>query len=342
MLAPRRRRSPGRSPGHVRLPGSWRRLVAIVRGRVPVPGRACATVHNTRASETSALPAESATPLLTPPQPPRLTNPTDLCRDAAIPASPGGPVHSRAVTGHTRHAEISDEQRPSNGPGGGKLAVRGGQAAAVVVAGVTVAAAWSILSGSGTNVALAIGGCCVIALGVLIGADASRRGRSGPGWVLACAFLAPIAIPLFLLFAVTDRTHGRSGIEASWPRPARWCALASVVLAVAASLMALANMSVPGETVSTVNASGNFSGHCSNALSEALGDNPFGGDPTPATPAALATAQRDVQARCSAAAARRMAAAAITLGGSLALAMIGLAAAGRRRPSPYPPSASIS
>jgi hypothetical protein len=210
-------------------------------------------------------------------------------------------------------------------------------AVAAVGAGCTLAA----VAGSGNTVAVVVGGCAVLALAAFIGFDSARRGRSGPGWLGFTLLLAPIALPVFAFLAISDRSKGRAGIEAGWPPVARWCTLGAIALAVAASYLALAGLTV----ASFSSPSASVSGHCDNALSIALGDRsglPSGIGNSFTTPGeipssddAFTQAANSIAAQCAAKASRRMAAAAISLAGAFGLGLIGTAAGRTVKPVAY-------
>lgn len=163
----------------------------------------------------------------------------------------------------------------------------------------------------------------LVAVGGLIVADSAARGRSGWGWLAVCVLLAPVALPAFMVVAVADRLHGRLGIESRWAPAGRWFLLAGVVLAVVAVVPAVAEMQVPTVSASVPEASGSFPGSCSSALSVSLGGGPYGQAWPTGAPPALAAARATMAGRCSAAAADRMTASAMCLGGAVLLALAG-------------------
>jgi hypothetical protein len=168
----------------------------------------------------------------------------------------------------------------------------------------------------------------LVAVAVLIVRDSAARGRSGGKWLAACAFLAPIAVPAFLVVAAVDRLRGRRGIEARWTPGGRWFLLGGVVLAIAAGAVAISQVNVPGMSVSTPMASGSFSGQCSSALAVSLGAGSYdqlspGRSSGPPVPPILVSAQATVAGRCAAAAASRMTASAACLAAAWLLALVG-------------------
>jgi hypothetical protein len=186
----------------------------------------------------------------------------------------------------------------------------------------------------------------VVALGWVVAAvclivwDSDARGRSGGWWLFACALLAPIGLPVFVVVGVLDRLRGRLGIEARLAPVARWCLLGVVVLAVPGIVHAESQVRVPGVSVSVPGASGSFSGSCSSALDVFLGNGayshsfygPAGAPPVQAsTPPVLTNAWATVAGRCSAVAASRMTGSAICMGGALLFALTGWAMNRRRR-----------
>jgi hypothetical protein len=172
----------------------------------------------------------------------------------------------------------------------------------------------------------------VVALGVLITQDSAARGRSGWGWLAACALLTPLALPAFVVIAVYDRLRGRRGIEARWSPGGRWYVLGGLVLVVVAAGLAVSPVDVPGVSVSVPGASGSFSGSCSSALSVSLGTGSYGRSSywQSGAPAVLTDARTTVAGRCSAVASDRMRASGICLGGALVLALAGLGMNRRR------------
>jgi hypothetical protein len=204
-----------------------------------------------------------------------------------------------------------------------RIAVLGG--IAVLLAGIAMLRAagdlpgWQVVAGLVVPVGFFLG------VAFLIAQDSAERGRSSMAWLLACVFLAPVAIPAYLVVAVFDRLRGRRGIESRWAPAGRWYLLAGVLLAVAAGVLAVSPVNVPGMSVHTRTASGSFSGHCSSALSVSLGAGSYDhfAARSAGAPPALTSAQATVANRCSAAAADRMAASAMCLGGAWLLALIG-------------------
>jgi hypothetical protein len=152
-----------------------------------------------------------------------------------------------------------------------------------------------------------------VAVLILIAKDSAARGRSGGWWAGACIMLPPFALVAFVVLAVYDRLRGRRGIEARWAPAGRWYMLGSLVLAVAAAVLALSQVHVPGTSVSGPGGSASFSGSCLTALSVTLGTGTYGQSPEWAT----------VAARCSAAASERMTTSAICLGGAMLLVLAG-------------------
>jgi hypothetical protein len=196
---------------------------------------------------------------------------------------------------------------------------------AVVLGGVAVLLAAGALPGWRPVAGFVVQAGFVVAVAVLIKRDSGLRGRSGRGWLAACVLLPPVALPVFVVVAVVDRFRGRRGIESRWAPAGRWYLLAGVVLAAAAGAVAVSQVNVPGMSVSTPPASGSFSGSCSSALSVSLGTGTYGRLPAgPAgAPPVLAAARATEAGRCSAAAAERMTASAVLLGGAWLLALVG-------------------
>ncbi|MGI8753612.1 MAG: hypothetical protein ACR2MN_15120 [Acidimicrobiales bacterium] len=204
-------------------------------------------------------------------------------------------------------------------------------ATAIVVIGVLV--------GWGAGFAVVVVSVALVAgLASLVFVDSVVRGRSGWRWLLGCALFPPVAIPVFLIVAVLDRSRCRHGIEGGWHPAERWYLLAGLVLAVAAAVLVLSPVHVPGESVSVPGASANFPGSCSSALSVSLGGGPYGYlPPTPSGAAsAIDAAQATVAYRCSAAGARRVAAGALCLGAALLVSTLGAGMARRRDPRRRP------
>lgn len=194
-----------------------------------------------------------------------------------------------------------------------------------VLAGVTAVPVAGALPGWRSVAEFVVPVGLLVAIAVLIVRDSAERGRSGWGWLAACVLLAPLAVPAFVVVAVYDRLRGRLGIESRWAPAGRWYLLASVVLAVVAPIPAVSQVHVPGVSVSVPGASGTFSGSCSSALAVSLDTGPYGRLPAwPAGAPPVLTATRATEAgRCLAAAAHRMTASAICLGGALLLASVG-------------------
>jgi hypothetical protein len=167
---------------------------------------------------------------------------------------------------------------------------------------------------------------------VLVARDSAARGRSARGWTIACVFLAPVAIPAFLIVAVYDRLRGRLGIESRWAPGGRWLLLSAIALAMTAAVVAGSTVQVPSLSVSAPGTTGFYSGSCGSALSVVLGSGTYGS----AAPSSfggstlLATAESTVAGHCLAAADDRMTDSAILLGAALLLALGGLAVNRRR------------
>jgi hypothetical protein len=203
---------------------------------------------------------------------------------------------------------------------------------AAVLAGVAVALfcvmeapAGAALPGWRTVAVLAVTVGVLVAIAVVIVRDSAARGRSRWGWLAACALLAPLAVPAFVVVAGYDRLRGRLGIESRWSPAGRWYLLSGLVLALVAGGLAVSWVQVPGLSMSAPGASGSFSGSCSSALAVSLGAGMYG-DPSywPADePRVLTTARATVAGRCSAAADDRMTAGAVFLGGALLLTLAG-------------------
>jgi hypothetical protein len=179
---------------------------------------------------------------------------------------------------------------------------------------------------------LVIGLSVAVTTLALVARDSAARGRSPWGWVIACVFLAPLAIPVFLIVAVYDRLRGRVGIESRWAPGGRWLLLSAIALAMTAAVVAGSTVQVPSMSVSVPGSTGYYSGSCGSALSVVLGNGTY----APVSPAAfggsklLATAQSTVAGDCLAAADDRMTDSAILLGTALLLALAGLAVNRRR------------
>lgn len=117
--------------------------------------------------------------------------------------------------------------------------------AAAAILSVTVAAIIGVLNGGDQAAGALVTLGCLIGFGMLIVRDTVARGRGAGRWLLACIFLAPVAVPLWLIVAVYDRIGGRLGIEARWEPAVRWCLLAGLVLAALSGFLALRSISVP-------------------------------------------------------------------------------------------------
>lgn len=180
---------------------------------------------------------------------------------------------------------------------------------------------------------------CAAAVAVIVYLDSTGRGRYGGRWVLACILIPPLAVPAFLVVAVTDRLRGRRGIETVWAPEQRWWLMAGVVLTIAAAALAVSSVQVRGASVDGQGVSGSFSGACGSALSVVTGTGAYGAATLgPQPPPALVAAQATVSQRCSAAAGRRVGGSALCLGGAFCLALIGASVASRRRDHDVPAS----
>ena len=181
----------------------------------------------------------------------------------------------------------------------------------------------------------------------LIVTDSARRGRSGAGWLLACIFLAPLALPVFLFHAVSDRLRGRRGIEGYWAPGVRWCYLTAIVMAGVALGLGVVQVEVARVAIPAAPAgqypsisSGTIGRSCEgNALALSLGERPAAVIGYPENlPAAQQAALNRFEQRCVATAGRRVVAGEVALAGALAMAFVGAANGRRRRPVSPPPA----
>lgn len=215
----------------------------------------------------------------------------------------------------------------------GRWPARAGAAAAL---SVTVLLVVGLTLRRGELVAALVSVAVAVALAALVFEDSSKRGRSGWGWLIACVFLAPVAVPAVLIVAVLDRRRGRRGIEVGWDPAERWYLLAGLGAAVTAAALAFSPVRVPGESVSIPGGGASFSGTCTTALAVSLGGGPYGhlAPDLSSGPPAVAAAQATVADRCSSAAARRVGASALCLGAALLITTAGARMARRRGPHP--------
>jgi hypothetical protein len=209
---------------------------------------------------------------------------------------------------------------------------RGWKWAATLAGAALVLAASTVFDWRALAVLL-IGAGLLIAAAVFIVRDSAERGRSGSWWLVACVLLPPLALPTFVIFAVSDRLQGRRGIESRWAPAGRWFLLVGLVLTIGAAGLAVSQVRVASASVSAPGASASFSGSCSSALSVYLGAGTYGRhEYWPATaPASLTAARVAVAGRCQAAADARMTASAICLGGALLLGLTAQSMNRRRR-----------
>lgn len=161
--------------------------------------------------------------------------------------------------------------------------------------------------------------------GWLVALDSACRGRSWIRWLLACALVPPIGLPVFVVVALTDRLAGRHGIEAAWPPPWRLPVFGAAVLAIAAAALALAPLKVQGASVSGKGGYASYSGQCGSALTVAIEGYPWPTTDMVTLPGASA-ARTTVTDRCFKASGHRLAlsvllliAALVTLAGAALL-----------------------
>jgi hypothetical protein len=210
----------------------------------------------------------------------------------------------------------------------------------VVLTGTLV---YGVLAGWKHNAEVVLAVIGVVGYVWIIVTDSVLRGRSGAGWLLACIFLAPLALPVFAFVAVRDRLRGRRGIESYWAPGVRWCYLAAVGMAAVALCLALTQFSAAKPYLGQNPTITGFSGSCqAPAIDLVLGKRPPGVDFFYDGQPAAQRAELDRFAqRCQAKAGRRMVASEVSLAGGLALALIGGINQRRRRPV-SPPPASVT
>lgn len=213
-------------------------------------------------------------------------------------------------------------------------------AVAAFVAVLTGTLLYGVLAGRGHDADIPLAVIGVVGYIWIIVTDSELRGRSGAGWLLACIFLAPLALPAFAFVAIKDRIRGRRGIESYWPAAVRWCYLAAVGLAALAFGLALTQFSAAKPDLSANPSITGFSGSCgASAINLVLGQKPPGVDFFADSQPVANRAELELFAqRCMAKAGRRIVASEVCLAGGLALALLGGVNQRRRRLVPPPPA----
>jgi hypothetical protein len=206
---------------------------------------------------------------------------------------------------------------------------RSRQESAVTVVVFTVLAAGAVLMGWATGAVGLLGLAVFVGAGLVVIRDSNLRGRSGLRWLAAYVIAFPVAVPLFLFFAIKDRVRGRQGIEASWQPVGRVCLLGGILLAGVAAVIAMTpvhggSVVLPPGPVGVYPgvAGGVVNSDCSTPLGVALGDVPFQGlaqdGLSPEQAAVVSAATQE----CTQTAGRRMLASELCLLGAFGLTLV--------------------